>query len=105
MAEVDTLAPWGNAARGREATDAPALTIVIPALNEEASIGETIQRCLDAREHIRRVGRVRDIHVLVVSDGSADRTAEIAQTFADRDPAVSLIVFEHNRGYGAALKE
>ena len=99
------LATWKNAARGREAPNPSALTIVIPALDEEASIGATIQRCLDAREHIRRVGRVHDIHVVVVSDGSVDRTAEIAQTFADRDAAVSVIVFEKNRGYGAAIKE
>src|SRR5437870_5667222 len=46
------------------------LSIVIPALNEEESIGTTIQRCLDAREHIRRTGQVKDIEVIVVSDGS-----------------------------------
>ena len=78
---------------------------MIPALNEEESIGGTIQRCLDAREHIRHVGRVRDIQIVVVSDGSTDRTAEIARSFADRDSAVRVIVFEQNRGYGAAIKE
>ena len=82
-----------------------ALTIVIPALNEEASIGATIQRCLDAREWIRRSGQVDDIRVVVVSDGSADRTVEIAQTFADRERSVTTIVFARNRGYGAAIKE
>lgn len=80
------------------------LTIVIPALNEEESIGSTIQRCLDARERIRRVGRVRDIEVVVVSDGSTDRTATIAQEYVTRHPHVSLIIFEQNRGYGAAIK-
>jgi glycosyltransferase involved in cell wall biosynthesis len=80
------------------------LTIVIPALNEEESIGSTVQRCLDARGHIKAVGNVRDIEIVVVSDGSTDRTAEIAQQFAARDPAVSVIVFPQNRGYGAALK-
>ena len=37
-----------------------------------------------------------------MSDGSTDRTVEIATQYCDR---VSLIVFEHNRGYGAAIKE
>jgi len=81
-----------------------ALTIVIPALNEEESIGSTIQRCLDAREHIKEVGRVHEVEIVVVSDGSTDRTAEIAQELAAREPAVSVIVFPQNRGYGAALK-
>ncbi len=84
---------------------APLLTIVIPALNEEEAIGSTIQRCLDARDRICRVGRVKDIEIIVVSDGSTDRTAEIAQGIAARTSSVSVIVFEKNRGYGAAIKE
>ena len=83
----------------------PLLTIVIPALNEEEAIGSTIQRCLDARDRICRVGRVSDIEIIVVSDGSTDRTAAIAQEIAARTSSVSVIVFEKNRGYGAAIKE
>jgi glycosyltransferase involved in cell wall biosynthesis len=39
-----------------------------------------------------------------VSDGSTDRTAEIAQEVARHEPTVSVIVFPQNRGYGAAIK-
>jgi glycosyltransferase involved in cell wall biosynthesis len=81
------------------------LTIVIPALNEEDSIGSTIQRCLDARNRICDIGGVADIEIIVVSDGSTDRTAAIAQEFVTRHERVRLIVFEKNRGYGAAIKE
>ncbi|QDU60822.1 Undecaprenyl-phosphate 4-deoxy-4-formamido-L-arabinose transferase [Planctomycetes bacterium Pan216] len=77
------------------------LTIVIPAYNEEDAIGSTISRCLDAREMIKREGGVDEVEIIVVSDGSSDRTVEIAKTFSD----IGVIVFEHNRGYGAALKE
>jgi glycosyltransferase involved in cell wall biosynthesis len=94
-------AAWQTARAGQ----APMLSVIIPALNEEESIGATIQRCLDARERIRQVGPVRDIQVIVVSDGSTDRTAEIASAFANREPSVSVIVFEKNLGYGAAIKE
>jgi glycosyltransferase involved in cell wall biosynthesis len=48
---------------------------------------------------------VADVEIIVVSDGSTDRTAEIAQQFAEREPTVRVIVFEKNRGYGAAIKE
>ena len=41
------------------------------------------------------------VEVIVVSDGSTDRTVEIAQGFDE----VKVIVFEKNRGYGAAIKE
>lgn len=76
------------------------LTVVIPALNEELAIGATIQRMLDAREHIMASSPIDDVEVVVVSDGSTDRTAEIAAGFAD----VHLIIFEQNQGYGAAIK-
>jgi glycosyltransferase involved in cell wall biosynthesis len=81
------------------------LTIVIPALNEEESIGSTIRRCLAAGERICMVGGVRDVEIIVVSDGSTDRTASIAQELAAHEPSVSVIVFAQNRGYGAAIKE
>lgn len=75
------------------------LSIVIPALNEEAAIGGTIARCLEAREQVMREGGVGAVEILVVSDGSSDRTEEIARGF----PEVTVLAFEHNRGYGAAI--
>ncbi len=76
------------------------LTIVIPALNEEEAIGDTLRRTLAAREYISAHSPVRELDVIVVSDGSSDRTEEIAKGFED----VSVLVFEKNRGYGAAIK-
>ncbi len=77
------------------------LGIVIPALNEEQSIGSTVQRTLDASTGIVADSPVTSVSVTVVSDGSTDRTVEIAESFGDR---IQLIVFEKNRGYGAAIK-
>lgn len=76
------------------------LTIVIPALDEEQAIADTLRRCLQARERIRRTGGVDSVELIVVSDGSTDRTAEIAREFAD----VRVFEFPARRGYGAALK-
>ena len=76
------------------------LTIVIPALNEEEAIGDTLRRTLEARSYITANSPVRDVDVVVVSDGSSDRTEEIAKGFED----VTVLVFEKNRGYGAAIK-
>jgi glycosyltransferase involved in cell wall biosynthesis len=77
------------------------LTIVIPALNEENAIGQTLSRCLEAREEIAQVAGLEQIELIVVSDGSTDHTAEIARSFAD----VRVIEFPQNRGYGAAILE
>jgi glycosyltransferase involved in cell wall biosynthesis len=76
------------------------LIIVIPALNEENAIGGTIERCLPIKNQFPKELRIQDIRIVVVSDGSTGRTAEIAKTFS----AVDVIVFYENRGYGAAIK-
>jgi hypothetical protein len=76
------------------------LTIVIPALDEEDAIGDTIRRCLDARDHIIASSPADEVEIIVVSDGSSDRTEEIAKSFEE----VKVLVFEVNRGYGAAIK-
>lgn len=77
------------------------LTIVIPTLNEEGAIGGTITRCQAASETIMKASGLSDIEIIVVSDGSTDGTVEIARSF----DGVKVIVFEENRGYGAAIKE
>jgi Glycosyl transferase family 2 len=78
------------------------LLIAIPALNEEASIQQIIERCLQARKEIIETSPVTEVDITVVSDGSTDRTVELASRFTDR---IKLIVFPKNRGYGAAIKE
>jgi glycosyltransferase involved in cell wall biosynthesis len=78
------------------------LLIAIPALNEEASIQQIIVRCLEARSEIVETSPVTEVDITVVSDGSTDRTVELASQFGDR---IKLIVFPKNRGYGAAIKE
>ena len=77
------------------------LGIVIPALDEEESIGSTIERTLVATPGIVDSSPVTSVEITVVSDGSTDRTVEIARGFGER---IQLIVFDENRGYGAAIK-
>ena len=76
------------------------LSIVIPALDEEAAIGDTLERCLAARAHIVAESPIDDVEVIVVNDGSTDRTEEVARRY----PGVTVLGFDRNRGYGAALK-
>jgi glycosyltransferase involved in cell wall biosynthesis len=78
------------------------LLVAIPALNEEESIAAVIQGTLDARADIVAQTAVTAVDITVVSDGSTDRTVERARTFGT---AIDLIVFEQNRGYGAAIME
>jgi glycosyltransferase involved in cell wall biosynthesis len=78
------------------------LLIAIPALNEEQSIRGIIKRTLDARQYIVENSPVKEVRITVVSDGSTDETVKRAMEFADQ---IDVIVFEKNRGYGAAIKE
>ncbi|HEC34167.1 MAG TPA: glycosyltransferase family 2 protein [Chloroflexi bacterium] len=75
------------------------LSVVIPAYNEEGSIAQIIERVLSIRQRLVAAG-VGDLELIVVDDGSRDRTA----TIAGRYPQVHLIRHPTNRGYGAALK-
>ena len=76
------------------------LTIVIPAYNEEEAIASTIERTLKAKPEIISQTFIDDITIVVVSDGSFDKTVEIASAYT----GIKLISYEKNRGYGAALK-
>ena len=75
------------------------LSVVIPAYNEENGIAEIASRVLSVKQALKKVG-VDQLELLVVDDGSRDRTAEVAQNIA----GVTLIRHPKNKGYGAALK-
>lgn len=75
------------------------LSVVIPAYNEENGIKEIAERVLAVEPALKKVG-VDRLELLVVDDGSKDRTAEVASAI----PGVSLIRHPKNKGYGAALK-
>lgn len=78
------------------------LLIAIPALNEEQSIQGIVERCIAAKEEITTHSPVTEVDITVVSDGSTDRTVERARQFGER---IKLIIFQKNRGYGAAIQE
>ena len=74
--------------------DALRVSVVIPAYNEEAAVGAEVR---NVRQTLQRFGIAHEI--IVVDDGSQDRTADEAVLAGAR-------VLQHlrNRGYGASLK-
>ncbi|QBD76375.1 glycosyltransferase [Ktedonosporobacter rubrisoli] len=76
----------------------PGLSVVLPAYNEEQVIATTL---LDVLKTLTLWGL--DFEVLVVNDGSVDRTGNIVAELAREHPRVRLITHETNQGYGAAL--
>jgi glycosyltransferase involved in cell wall biosynthesis len=75
----------------------PEISFVVIAHNEEANIG----RCLAA---IGAQDSPVSREVIVVDDGSADRTADVVREVAAADPIVRLLALPENRGRGAARK-
>ncbi|MFB0545563.1 MAG: glycosyltransferase family 2 protein [Anaerolineae bacterium] len=75
------------------------LSVVIPAYNEQDGISSIIERVLAIKSSLFEAG-IEDLELIVVDDGSHDRTAEIASSYQE----VRLIRHLVNQGYGAALK-
>ncbi len=77
----------------------PKYSIVIPAYNEERRLPPTLEAVLVfLRDH------EWDAEVIVVNDGSSDRTAQLVREFAARAPQIRLIENPGNRGKGFAVR-
>lgn len=76
------------------------LTIVIPAYNEEDAIASICERTKNAVPDIISKTPVKEVHIVVVNDGSQDKTPEIAKQIE----GIHLISYPKNKGYGAAIK-
>ena len=97
---MTSLTYWEGSFTQEDVLPDDSLSIIIPAYNEEGAIASIIERTLAARQRIQDEACGLGVEVIVVSDGSTDRTAEIAASYHD----VRLVSYERNRGYGAAIK-
>ena len=75
------------------------LSVVLPAHNEEGNIRNTVNSCVSYLEKNKIT-----YEVVVVNDGSFDRTREIVGELSSANPNVVLVNHEVNRGYGSALR-
>src|SRR6186997_160073 len=82
--------PEDVAVQAAEAT-APMVSIVMPCLNEEETVGTCVEKAMGWLARTRTPGEV-----LVVDNGSTDRSAEIAEAAGAR------VIHERRRGYGQA---
>lgn len=75
------------------------VSLVIPCFNEEAALGflyEALSKRVLARDDV-------GFEVVFVNDGSSDRTAEVLQGLAERDPRVAVVTLTRNFGHQAAV--
>jgi glycosyltransferase involved in cell wall biosynthesis len=76
-----------------------AVSFVLPAHNEE----ENITRAIESTVAVA-LRTCSAFEVIVVDDGSSDRTAELVEVCATRHPQVRLVQHSRNKGYGEALR-
>src|SRR5271165_15039 len=76
-----------------------AVSFVLPAYNEEENIVRAIESTVAVASR-----HCSDFEVIVVDDGSTDRTAELVGSAASRHPQVRLVTHRTNKGYGQALR-
>ena len=70
------------------------LSIAIPCYNSEAYMEKCIESLLIGGE---------DVEILIVDDGSSDRTAEIADAYAEKYPTIVRAIHQENGGHGEAV--
>lgn len=74
------------------------LTVIIPCLNEESSIEETVNSVLEVAEHLPM-----RVEPLLIDDGSTDGTRGVMERLCAQDDRCRLIAHSERRGVGAAL--
>ncbi len=78
---------------------APQISAVMPAFNEEGNLERCVVRLVHALH-----ARTSAYEIVVVNDGSQDRTAAVLERLSGTYPALRVVHHEVNRGYGAALR-
>lgn len=76
-----------------------ALSVFFPAYNEEKNISTTVEKAIKVLHDLK----IPDWEILIVNDGSKDRTGEIADALSKKYQGV-LAIHQVNGGYGAALR-
>lgn len=75
------------------------LSVIIPAYNEEVRLGPTLEKNLKYL-----LAQNYSWEMIVVSDGSKDKTGELVSEFNRKNSNIRLISYEKNRGKGYAVK-
>ena len=91
--------PWREDRKMTLHQEMDSLSIFFPAYNEEQNLRPLLDAILEVAPTL-----TSNYEVIVVNDGSSDRTEEISAEYAAKYDQVRLINHETNIGYGAALQ-
>lgn len=77
------------------------LSVFFPAYYDENNIGKVVEKAIEVLEELK----LGDYEIIIIEDGSPDRTGEVADELARKYPKVRVIHHEKNMGYGATLRD
>lgn len=81
-----------------------AISFVVPALNEEAEIEATCAAISEAGSRLLADGAVSNYEIVIVNDGSTDRTGAICDELSRSNPRLRVVHRDHTGTLGAALR-
>ncbi len=75
------------------------LSVFFPCVNEEGNLEDTVEKAIVVLEKLKS-----NYEIIIVNDGSTDKTGQIADKLAKQNPHIRVIHHPKNLGYGEALK-
>lgn len=91
--------PSGRRDAKSDSTPPVSISVFFPCYNEQDNVAKVTGQAIQVLERLRA-----DYEVLIVNDGSSDKTGEVADRIAAANARVRAIHHPRNRGYGAALQ-
>lgn len=77
------------------------ISLIFPCYNEEQAIPKLLPKAIQTRQKILQETEVKALEILIVDDGSKDKSLELLNTYKEE---VKIISLAENKGYGAAIK-
>lgn len=77
----------------------PELSVFFPFWNEEKNLEAVVKNAIPIAEKL-----AEKWEIIMIDDGSSDRTLDVANKLASKNPRLRVVAHKKNRGYGAALK-
>jgi glycosyltransferase involved in cell wall biosynthesis len=75
------------------------INVFFPCYNEQDNVARVVRRAREVLEGIKA-----DFEIIIVNDGSADKTGQVADSLATADGKIKVVHHPRNLGYGAALQ-
>ena len=75
------------------------IVVGLPAYNEETALPKLLDKLILLKDQFKE-----NFHVVVVNDGSTDRTGNVLKQYADEHPFLNIIEHSTNKGLGEGMK-